>query len=126
MFLQIPFVLTVGTSSGRWISTFHRRYLFLRCKKEVQCLIAAVLFLFGYTFKLLELTFLFAGAGARQPTYLVTADDVDSVLAIEVQPLDDRKRKVYLGNTCWSFLNAIFFWGGLNSLVSFCLLCDIR
>ncbi|WVZ79686.1 hypothetical protein U9M48_027239 [Paspalum notatum var. saurae] len=31
--------------------------------------------------------------GARQPTYLVSADDVDSVLAIEVQPLDDRKRK---------------------------------
>ncbi|KAE8774488.1 hypothetical protein D1007_53114 [Hordeum vulgare] len=27
------------------------------------------------------------------PTYLVTADDVDSLLAIEVQPLDDRKRK---------------------------------
>ncbi|RWW31823.1 hypothetical protein GW17_00003546 [Ensete ventricosum] len=33
--------------------------------------------------------------GARQPTYLVTADDVDSYLAIEVHPLDDRKRKVY-------------------------------
>ncbi|KAJ8498645.1 hypothetical protein OPV22_009197 [Ensete ventricosum] len=31
--------------------------------------------------------------GARQPTYLVTADDVDSYLAIEVHPLDDRKRK---------------------------------
>ncbi|XP_062179926.1 uncharacterized protein LOC133884502 isoform X2 [Phragmites australis] len=31
--------------------------------------------------------------GARQPTYLVTADDVDSLLAIEVQPLDDRQRK---------------------------------
>ncbi|KAF7034185.1 hypothetical protein CFC21_045233 [Triticum aestivum] len=31
--------------------------------------------------------------GARQPTYLVTADDVDNLLAIEVQPLDDRKRK---------------------------------
>lgn len=31
--------------------------------------------------------------GARQPTYLVTADDVDFVLAIEVQPLDDKKRK---------------------------------
>ncbi|KAL6865180.1 hypothetical protein ACP4OV_016331 [Aristida adscensionis] len=31
--------------------------------------------------------------GARQPTYLVTADDVDTLLAIEVQPLDDRKRK---------------------------------
>ncbi|XP_008782442.2 uncharacterized protein LOC103701978 [Phoenix dactylifera] len=31
--------------------------------------------------------------GAKQPTYLVTADDVDSYLAIEIQPLDDRKRK---------------------------------
>lgn len=33
-------------------------------------------------------------AGAKQPSYLVTADDVDTYLAIEVQPLDDRKRKV--------------------------------
>ncbi|XP_019247533.1 PREDICTED: uncharacterized protein LOC109227004 isoform X2 [Nicotiana attenuata] len=31
--------------------------------------------------------------GAKQPTYLVTADDVDTYLAIEVQPLDNRKRK---------------------------------
>ncbi|KAL5574556.1 hypothetical protein UlMin_016255 [Ulmus minor] len=31
--------------------------------------------------------------GAKQPSYLVTADDVDSYLAIEVQPLDKRKRK---------------------------------
>ncbi|KAK8962599.1 hypothetical protein KSP40_PGU000957 [Platanthera guangdongensis] len=31
--------------------------------------------------------------GAKQPKYLVTADDVDSYLAIEVYPLDDRKRK---------------------------------
>ncbi|KAJ8769205.1 hypothetical protein K2173_000980 [Erythroxylum novogranatense] len=31
--------------------------------------------------------------GAKQPNYLVTADDVDHCLAIEVQPLDDRKRK---------------------------------
>ncbi|XP_058078969.1 uncharacterized protein LOC131227232 isoform X2 [Magnolia sinica] len=31
--------------------------------------------------------------GAKQPNYCVTADDVDSYLAIEVQPLDDRKRK---------------------------------
>ncbi|CAM8988995.1 unnamed protein product [Rhodiola kirilowii] len=31
--------------------------------------------------------------GAKQPNYLVTADDVDACLAIEVQPLDDRKRK---------------------------------
>ncbi|CAA3008629.1 Isochorismate synthase, chloroplastic [Olea europaea subsp. europaea] len=31
--------------------------------------------------------------GARQPEYRVTADDVNAYLAIEVQPLDDRKRK---------------------------------
>ncbi|KAH9614726.1 hypothetical protein KSS87_022196 [Heliosperma pusillum] len=31
--------------------------------------------------------------GAKQPIYLVTADDVEAYLAIEVQPLDDRKRK---------------------------------
>ncbi|XP_044467655.1 uncharacterized protein LOC123197417 isoform X2 [Mangifera indica] len=31
--------------------------------------------------------------GAKQPNYLVTADDVDTYLAIEVQPLDERKRK---------------------------------
>ncbi|XWS29960.1 hypothetical protein CRYUN_Cryun24cG0075900 [Craigia yunnanensis] len=31
--------------------------------------------------------------GAKQPNYLITADDVDAYLAIEVQPLDNRKRK---------------------------------
>ncbi|XP_057534959.1 uncharacterized protein LOC130813204 isoform X3 [Amaranthus tricolor] len=31
--------------------------------------------------------------GAKQPNYLVTADDVETYLAIEVQPLDDRNRK---------------------------------
>ncbi|XP_062191403.1 uncharacterized protein LOC133895251 isoform X2 [Phragmites australis] len=31
--------------------------------------------------------------GAKRPSYVVTADDVDTLLAIEVQPLDDRKRK---------------------------------
>ncbi|KAM0839609.1 hypothetical protein ACQ4PT_060205 [Festuca glaucescens] len=41
--------------------------------------------------------------GASQPNYLVTADDVDTLLVIEVQPLDDRKRegdvvKVYANN----------------------------
>lgn len=67
---------------------------------------------------------MFAGAGARQPTYLVTADDVDSVLAIEVQPLDDRKRKVDLRIMRWPFVNGILFlyFLGSNSLVSFCLL----
>jgi hypothetical protein len=36
----------------------------------------------------------FLMTGAKQPNYLVTADDVDTYLAIEVQPLDNRKRKV--------------------------------
>lgn len=36
----------------------------------------------------------FLVTGAKQPNYLVTADDVDTYLAIEVQPLDNRKRKV--------------------------------
>ncbi|KAK6923300.1 hypothetical protein RJ641_011604 [Dillenia turbinata] len=31
--------------------------------------------------------------GAKHPNYLVTADDVETYLAIEVQPLDNRKRK---------------------------------
>ncbi|CAL0321086.1 unnamed protein product [Lupinus luteus] len=31
--------------------------------------------------------------GAKQPNYLVTADDVDTLLAIQVLPLDSRKRK---------------------------------
>ncbi|XP_020268739.1 uncharacterized protein LOC109844188 isoform X2 [Asparagus officinalis] len=31
--------------------------------------------------------------GAKQPKYLITADDVETYLAIEVHPLDDRKRK---------------------------------
>ncbi|KAJ6814149.1 uncharacterized protein M6B38_140130 [Iris pallida] len=40
--------------------------------------------------------------GAKQPVYLITADDVDSYLAIEVHPLDDRKRK---GNLVKVFAN---------------------
>lgn len=36
----------------------------------------------------------FGCIGAKQPGYLVTADDVDAYLAIEVQPLDEKKRKV--------------------------------
>ncbi|KAL7600742.1 uncharacterized protein LOC111920696 [Lactuca sativa] len=31
--------------------------------------------------------------GAKQPTYTVTADDVDTYLAVEVQPLDNKQRK---------------------------------
>ncbi|KAK8958674.1 hypothetical protein KSP40_PGU022835 [Platanthera guangdongensis] len=33
--------------------------------------------------------------GAKQPKYLVTADDVDRYLTIEVHPLDDIKRNVF-------------------------------
>ncbi|KAI4310839.1 hypothetical protein MLD38_035789 [Melastoma candidum] len=38
----------------------------------------------------------------KQPNYLVTADDVDTYLAIEVQPLDDHKHKVTPLNHVWS------------------------
>ncbi|KAL8223476.1 hypothetical protein R6Q57_018951 [Mikania cordata] len=31
--------------------------------------------------------------GAKQPMYTVTADDVDTYLSVEVQPLDDKQRK---------------------------------
>nr|XP_043626334.1 uncharacterized protein LOC122597824 [Erigeron canadensis] len=41
--------------------------------------------------------------GAKQPMYTVTADDVDSYLAVEVQPLDDRQRK---GELVTCFANA--------------------
>ncbi|KAE8791884.1 hypothetical protein D1007_33510 [Hordeum vulgare] len=53
----------------------------------------------------------------NKPTYLVTADDVDSLLVIEVQPLDDQKRKgeivkVYANEqrkiTCGEFVEKIF------------------
>ncbi|KAK9233662.1 hypothetical protein WN943_023914 [Citrus x changshan-huyou] len=46
---------------------------------------------------------LFILTGAKQPNYLITADDVDTYLAIEVQPLDDRKRKL-LCTTCTTTL----------------------
>ncbi len=57
--------------------------------------------------------------GAKQPNYLVTADDVDTYLAIEVQPLDNRKRKVLFISLSLSFPKidihdnidyCIFFW----------------
>lgn len=57
--------------------------------------------------------------GAKQPNYLVTADDVDTLLAIEVQPLDNRKRKVllsphlayYQSYTClWEFIESVIKW----------------
>jgi hypothetical protein len=56
--------------------------------------------------------------GARQPSYVVTADDVDTLLAIEVQPLDDRQRKVLISSDyryarMLYFLTKILgrFWG---------------
>jgi hypothetical protein len=68
------------------------------CDKE-KSMHCGFCFVLDILLKLWNSHFLFA-AGARQPTYLVTADDVDFVLAIEVQPLDDKKRKVYLHITC--------------------------
>ncbi|KAG8501642.1 hypothetical protein CXB51_004063 [Gossypium anomalum] len=45
--------------------------------------------------------------GAKQPNYLVTADDVDTYLAIEVQPLDNRKRKKLWGTKSFSIENCV-------------------
>lgn len=56
--------------------------------------------LFWFLFLLIPFTWLisescwYSNVGAKQPNYLVTADDVDTYLAIEVQPLDNRKRQV--------------------------------
>jgi hypothetical protein len=47
-----------------------------------------------YFFNAALLPLYFCCIGAKQPSYLVTADDVDAYLAIEVQPLDEKKRKV--------------------------------
>lgn len=75
--------LAVGSSFGGWIFQLYR----------------------GYVTKQFTYLFCFISplrprgtvvTGAKQPTYLVTADDVDTYLAIEVQPLDNRKRKVLL------------------------------
>ncbi|KAJ8447754.1 LOW QUALITY PROTEIN: hypothetical protein Cgig2_015117 [Carnegiea gigantea] len=60
---------------------------------------SAFIFAFSYVdiltlvFSIDLLTRHFRISGAKQPMYLVTADDVENYLAIEVQPLDDRKRK---------------------------------
>lgn len=51
--------------------------------------------IYFFNFVIFHILFNNRSADAKQPAYLVTADDVDCYLAIEVQPLDDRKRKVY-------------------------------
>ncbi|PPD84977.1 hypothetical protein GOBAR_DD18086 [Gossypium barbadense] len=53
--------------------------------------------------------------GAKQPNYLVTADDVDTYLAIEVQPLDNRKRKVLTLQCYFPYLEPCIFMCGLLS-----------
>ncbi|GAA0141650.1 hypothetical protein LIER_02749 [Lithospermum erythrorhizon] len=45
--------------------------------------------------------------GANHPQYLITADDVNSSLAIEVQPLDDRNRKGELVKVFANYQNKI-------------------
>lgn len=64
-----------------------------------------------------------ACVGARQPNYLVTADDVDNLLAIEVQPLDDRKRKV-ISLPCADLYAMIYFFQHLGILgLGLCIFC---
>lgn len=102
------FCLAVGTLSRRWFSELYRGYCFFPfshltnqssylvamslCKLESLNYLISYCLSFWSIWELMQ----FILTGAKQPRYLVTADDVDSFLAIEVHPLDDRKRKVYL------------------------------
>lgn len=38
------------------------------------------------------------GSGATNPEYVVTADDVDKLIAVECIPMDDQGRQVYIWN----------------------------
>lgn len=68
----------------------------------------SILLSLGYAMFLMLICKMLSLTGAKQPLYLVTADDVDTYLAIEVQPLDDRKRKVLSVSTI--SMVALIFW----------------
>lgn len=38
--------------------------------------------------------YFFLGSGATNPEYVVTADDVDKLIAVECIPMDDKGRQV--------------------------------
>jgi hypothetical protein len=40
-------------------------------------------------------TYVFLGSGATNPEYVVTADDVDKLIAVECIPMDDKGRQVW-------------------------------
>lgn len=70
--------------------------------------------------------------GAKQPIYLVNADDVGTLLAIEVQPLDNRKRKVLfpscydgsLTHVCKKWVNC-YNVACIYLCYGFCLICNL-
>lgn len=68
-----------GTQLSFYVNNFGWWLFFLFCFPMIMSILSLVEFLI---------------IGAKQPNYLITADDVDKYLAIEVQPLDNRKRKV--------------------------------
>lgn len=42
----------------------------------------------------MSLCFLFLQSGATNPEYIVTADDVDKIIAVDCIPMDDQGRQV--------------------------------
>lgn len=39
---------------------------------------------------------IFSDSGATNPEYIVTADDVDKIIAVECIPMDDQGRQVFI------------------------------
>lgn len=44
----------------------------------------------------LSFKFYITGSGATNPEYVVTADDVDKLIAVECIPMDDQGHQVYI------------------------------
>lgn len=58
------------------------------------CLLAEWSGLIEVQQNILFFTYVFLGSGATNPEYVVTADDVDKLIAVECIPMDDKGRQV--------------------------------
>lgn len=48
---------------------------------------------------------MFSDSGATNPEYIVTADDVDKLIAVECIPMDDQGRQVHTCNSLFYFIS---------------------
>lgn len=64
--------------------------------------------------------YVFLGSGATNPEYVVTADDVDKLIAVECIPMDDKGRQV------WNKLviNAVYVMWVTYSHIDGCCKCN--